>query len=329
MTKSIKVLMVILFGAAGLVVARVGILINKTFSPATAVVSESIKVDYQDSDDFDHDGLKNAEEAVWGSDPYNPDTDGDGYLDGEEAFSDHNPTQADNDSLAKTRRFLSMNSTERLASLVAGGVLSGDLKKSNNSQTYAQSVDSTASATVYSILSALEDVNVGDEVKNLVENTKEAQENYLNIAFRAISEDITEILLGQPKELVLLFSPDQTADSEEIYDDQQKERIKSKFLEHSVKFQQAYDEINNSSVSREWLGIHKKILTLLKKLELYYRSIALSTDDPLKQMVVLGNLQTVYLEAQPILLEINAKIKANNLTPPDSDFFDISILLTK
>src|SRR3989344_4181124 len=139
MTKTIKILMIVLFGAAGLVVARVGILINKTFHPATAAISLPTKVDYKDSD-----------------------------------------------SLAKTREFLSLNSTERLAYLVTGGILSGDLKTSNP-QTYAQSIDSTATATVYSILSALEDIDVGDEVKNLVENTKETQENYLNVIFQTIS----------------------------------------------------------------------------------------------------------------------------------------------
>ena len=327
-TKTIKIFMVILFGAAGLVLARVGILINKAFHPATAAISLPTKVDYEDSDDFDHDGLKNAEEAVWGSDPYNPDTDGDGYLDGEEVFSDHSPTQANDDSLAKTREFLGLNSTERLAYLVTGGILSGDLK-TGNPQIYAQSVDNTATATVYSVLSALEDMNVGEEIKNLVPDSKESQEKYLNEIFKVVSGDITELLLGQPKELVLLFSPDQNNTSREIYTDEQKERIKTKFLQHSIKFSQAFDQLNNTEVPQSLSNIHKKTLTLLKKLELYYRSIALSADDPLKQMIVLGNLQSVYLEAQPIILEINSKIKSNNLTPPDSDFFDITLLLNQ
>ncbi|HEY4484217.1 MAG TPA: hypothetical protein VI978_00665 [Candidatus Paceibacterota bacterium] len=327
-TKTIKIFMVILFGAAGLVLARVGILINKAFHPATAAISLPTKVDYEDSDDFDHDGLKNAEEAVWGSDPYNPDTDGDGYLDGEEVFSDHSPTQANDDSLAKTREFLGLNSTERLAYLVTGGILSGDLK-TGNPQIYAQSVDNTATATVYSVLSALEDINVGEEIKNLVPDSKESQEKYLNEIFKVVSGDITELLLGQPKELVLLFSPDQNNTSREIYTDEQKERIKTKFLQHSIKFSQAFDQLNNTEVPQSLSNIHKKTLTLLKKLELYYRSIALSADDPLKQMIVLGNLQSVYLEAQPIILEINSKIKSNNLTPPDSDFFDITLLLNQ
>lgn len=57
-------------------------------------------------DDFDGDGLSNADEESWGADPYNPDTDGDGILDGEEVRQGYSPTLAfnpddlDNDGLS-------------------------------------------------------------------------------------------------------------------------------------------------------------------------------------------------------------------------------------
>lgn len=41
--------------------------------------------------DEDGDGLTNAQEALWGSDPSNPDTDGDSYTDGQEVAAGHNP----------------------------------------------------------------------------------------------------------------------------------------------------------------------------------------------------------------------------------------------
>lgn len=44
--------------------------------------------------DDDDDGLTNAEEVVWGTDPQNPDTDGDGFNDGDEVAAGHNPTIA-------------------------------------------------------------------------------------------------------------------------------------------------------------------------------------------------------------------------------------------
>lgn len=55
-------------------------------------------------EDVDNDGLTNAEETLYGTDPNNPDTDGDGYKDGEEVKNGYNPLGAgqldsDNDGL--------------------------------------------------------------------------------------------------------------------------------------------------------------------------------------------------------------------------------------
>ncbi len=44
------------------------------------------------NEDTDGDGLTNAEESIWGTDPKNADTDGDSYRDGEEVTASHNPT---------------------------------------------------------------------------------------------------------------------------------------------------------------------------------------------------------------------------------------------
>lgn len=323
--------MIGLFIAAGLIVARVGILIGKTFSPATAArISSSIKIDYGDTDDADHDGLKDAEEAVWGSDPYNPDTDSDGFLDGEEILSGHNPTQANDDSLAKQKEFLGLNSTQRLAQAITGGILSGDLKRDLNPKIFAQSIDSVAGATVYSTLAALEGVEVGeDEIKISADNSPKTQEKYLEIISESISGDIMDLVFSQSKDLILLFSADQTAEAGELYNDQQKENVKIKFLNYAVKFQSAYDQLKETAVPSQWTDVHKKILALLKKLELYHRSIALSTDDSLKQIIVLGNLQNVYLEAQPILSQIDHRAKNNRLNVPQSDFFSVNSLLNQ
>ncbi len=43
------------------------------------------------SSDDDADGLTNAEESIWGTDPKNADTDGDSYQDGAEVTAEHNP----------------------------------------------------------------------------------------------------------------------------------------------------------------------------------------------------------------------------------------------
>ncbi len=329
--------MLMLFLGAGLIVARVAILIDKTFSPATAArIVSPVKTDYGDSNDWDHDGLTNAEEALLGTDPYNPDTDGDGYLDGEEVASGHNPLVPDNplmpgsDSLDKQKQFLGLNSTQRLAQAITGGILSGDLKKGGDPRVMAKSIDSVATATVHATLAALEAVEVSeDEINISPDNSKTAQEKYLGVIFQSISGDIMDLVFNQSKEIVLLFSASLAAPNGELFDTQQKEDIKTKFLKHAVTFQKAYDKLKETPVPSQWTNIHKKILTLLKKLELYHRSIALSNDDSLKQTIVLGNLQNVYFQSQPILSAINQLITANQLKTPYNDFFSINSLLTK
>lgn len=44
--------------------------------------------------DDDSDGLSNADESLYGTDPYNPDTDGDGQSDGDEVFMGFNPANS-------------------------------------------------------------------------------------------------------------------------------------------------------------------------------------------------------------------------------------------
>jgi hypothetical protein len=53
--------------------------------------------------DRDNDGLTDAEEALFGTDPLNPDTDGDGFQDGAEVKSGYDPAAAKTTLLASTR----------------------------------------------------------------------------------------------------------------------------------------------------------------------------------------------------------------------------------
>lgn len=70
--------------------------------PAIATASPVVGAD---SEDPDNDGLNNAEERLYGTDPNNADTDKDGFPDGEEVKNGYNPLGAgkldsDNDGLA-------------------------------------------------------------------------------------------------------------------------------------------------------------------------------------------------------------------------------------
>lgn len=89
-------------------------------------------------EDFDQDGLSNAEELIWGTDPYNPDTDGDGYSDYAEIKSGYDPLKPapgdkiisketfpereEESSLFVTEQENSLNITQKTAAQIAGMV---------------------------------------------------------------------------------------------------------------------------------------------------------------------------------------------------------------
>lgn len=93
-------------------------------SAQTATIAQQMASSTKDSD---NDGLTDAQEVVWGTDPFNPDTDGDGYKDGEEVLTGHNPLKAGPDDLLGNKT----NLTQKVSSLLLGGVAAGDLNPSS------------------------------------------------------------------------------------------------------------------------------------------------------------------------------------------------------
>ena len=62
--------------------------------------------------DSDNDGLSNSEEALYGTDPHNPDTDGDGYSDGVEVKSGYDPLRpAPGDKIVTAKNATSTSQT--------------------------------------------------------------------------------------------------------------------------------------------------------------------------------------------------------------------------
>lgn len=89
--------------------------------------------------DPDHDGLTNAQEVEWGTDPFNPDTDGDGFKDGEEVKSGHNPLVPGPNDLIKDS-----NLTNQMSLLTLSGLYAGALNPASSS--YDQSLTDIASS---------------------------------------------------------------------------------------------------------------------------------------------------------------------------------------
>src|SRR3989344_2594844 len=121
--------------------------------------------------DPDHDGLTNAEEVLWNTDPFNADTDGDGFKDGEEVASEHNPLIPGPDDLIN-----SDNLTEQLSSLTVAGLAAGDLNPASASyeQTLADITSSVADAGKY-----LFNKTIAQDSLNIVLGNPTINKNYV------------------------------------------------------------------------------------------------------------------------------------------------------
>lgn len=327
MSKSIKFLIIGLFLVAGLVVARIGFLFSRNLDLATANISATTKVDYQNSNDYDNDGLSNADEAYWNTDPYKADSDGDGYLDGEEVASGHDPSIAGpNDLLANTRAYNALNSTQRLAQLVTGGIIAGDLKPGDSNPNFQQSVDHVADATIYATLASIEETKA-DPPDNVVENSKAAEENYINTVYAEAADQLINSAIKEREGMLTLFYVDETAPDGISFTPPQIEKIKNAYLKYADQFQQAGDALKTVPVPRALLETNSQLTNLLKKLESYHRNIALTNNDPMKQIFLLSNLQNVYLQALPILQQLDNFAKTNTLTTNQNNLTRITQLL--
>ncbi|MDP2593111.1 MAG: hypothetical protein Q8P52_00460 [bacterium] len=163
--------------------------------------------------DSDNDGLKDWEEELWGTDPFNPDTDGDGTSDGDEIREGRDPTKpAPGDELSKeeiekkvnVEVETDLNATEKFAreffatyvgdksgqnqnpiyDTTLGGVLISSNIISNIKEYTAKDIKITSSRSVSTLKS------YGNAFgKALKESTPEGAEHELLIYQRAIEGD--------------------------------------------------------------------------------------------------------------------------------------------
>lgn len=90
---------------------------NNTYTNRGLTVLENIDPEA----DSDNDNLKDWQEALWRTDPHNPDTDGDGTIDGQEVEEKRNPLKNNiNDSLNLRDSEYSRSFTEQVAQNVYG-----------------------------------------------------------------------------------------------------------------------------------------------------------------------------------------------------------------
>lgn len=305
MTKTVKISLIVLVAIAGLITIRILFVFSRNLDVARAENSAA-KLDYEETNDYDHDGLSNADEEFWGTDPFNPDTDGDGFFDGEEVLSGHDPktaaTAGGTDSLAAKSKLITDNLTEGMANLIVSGLMAGDLKNSADDTTFLNSTDTISSEVIYSALANLDSISIPEDSFNLANPDPAEEELYKNTIDQAMNK-VVAIYRKQPEEITNLFLR-----SESILDNPNQQKIKGTYLGNAAALAIAYQNLQQSPVPKKWASLHNETLLFIKKAEMHYRSIGLSNNDPLKIMVVISNLQTVYADAAPLIDNINAAL---------------------
>lgn len=149
--------------------------------------------------DPDHDGLTNAEEVLWNTDPLNADTDGDGFKDGEEVASGHNPLIPGPNDLIN-----SDNLTDQLSQLTVAGILAGALNPASASynQTLADITSSVADSGKYlfnktvdpdSLMTVIGNVNTNATYVKEVLPLIQKFSNALNNQVGRLTDDLNQV----------------------------------------------------------------------------------------------------------------------------------------
>ena len=256
----------------------------------------------EENSDFDNDGLSNREESYWNTDFQNSDTDGDGYLDGEEVTSGHDPrTPAPDDLLSSPR-----NLTSTLADLITAGLYANDLKTDNNTKVSKVSDDIALSiiSSFYEEQSVLPDYSFTS-----TDDSKSGQINYLNNLSKIIEED----LLDFPRKIDLNKLPAEQLDF---------------FIAKAGQYKTAHDKILGLSVPKNWLDIHKLILSATFRLQKNYLDIGLYDTDPFKSIMALNEVGVINNEIKFILQEVQNKITEIGLVL-ENNFYKILGLIYK
>lgn len=232
--------------------------------------------------DPDHDGLTNAQEAAWGTDPLNPDTDGDGYLDGEEVATGHNPLIPGPNDLLNDG-----NLTQQLSDLTASGLYAGALNPASDS--YSQALNDITSSVADSGKYVF-NKTVDPGVLNTVTNNTENNTAYLKQAMPLVQQ--FGKLLNQ--DLSSLENNLNTIGQNGFTDS-----IKSFYSGRTPLYRQMLQNGMDIPVPEGFKIVHAQFLTDVQEMAIISDAIANGDTDPVKASMafqIFGDMPQNYLD---------------------------------
>ena len=241
--------------------------------------------------DLDKDGLFDREEPIYRTDPLNPDTDGDGFLDGEEVASGCSPIlpSPDDCKLKGLKSAKELNLTDYFGALIAGGVLSYDLDKSNpDFQKYVSLLNDEVS-NIKKVLLSVDDSELDTNIS--LESSKRSSQEYLNGLEKALRRNF--------------LKPGPKAKIEKIAD--------FDFSPYLKDLSELKTELSGLKPPINWMETHKELLKLVVKLEAYLNNLSKQEDDPVRALLSLDNTGNLLSEYDELTGRISEKIKKEGL----------------
>ncbi len=294
MTAKIK----LIFGILGLIALVSVLFFYQQFraDPRFNVTKQKAPVDFSSSKDQDQDGLSDAEEMIWNTDPFNPDTDGDGFKDGEEATSGHDPLKPGPDDLIDTS-----NATDNLTGLALAGLVEGSLKP--GSANYEKSLNDLADSIATGI-------RFSKPKLFTITTTTDTQQNYNNYLknlapiFDKFLVAFTDELNTMPKQLEIMG---QSGLSEQS--------IVSYYSIKSKAFKDITTSLGTIRVPKAWKDLHIALMEMTDGLSGANDSISKGTKDPIKAYAALNYVSNGYTELQNLISEIDKLVAKQGVDP--------------
>lgn len=256
--------------------------LRATISTATGlsgVVSDPCQLD------TDKDGLPDCEETYWGTDFQNPDTDGDGFKDGEEVLSGHDPKKKGPDDFLGNKG----NVTQQAATLLLGGMATGDLLP--DSQKYQNSIATYSQALIdrYQANSQIPDVhlNIGSDRRADLLNYGMTAGSIVGKALQDVSTSMIPV--------IKTVSDTNMGDLAHL-NTTNPEKYRS-FLSAIDTQISALDtpitKLTSMTVPPSMAIGHQNVLILLRNIQQQYRLVHQVAQDPVQALMALQTLQTL------------------------------------
>lgn len=276
--------------------------------------------------DSDQDGLSDAEEKTYNTDPNNKDTDNDGYSDGIEIKSGYDPLKpAPGDKIVSER-----NTNENISTLSANSAI--DTQKFSAELKSFLEENSDESLTLENLDGFVME-KIGSELENSqknysltkedVEKIKVKKQNYSNLSEEDQKEmnrrDIS-VYLSAMAETLANNSPIQIITFDDVIALYQETSEKIKGLSSSApdydyfrtlgdSIEIAYDEIQVIEVPENFLDMHIKFLGLLKGFLSLEDPATPSIEDPMGKLIIYSKSMTLMDASADFAAEFLARIK--------------------